>query len=276
MQRGARILRALTSAWLKLGVLALTQLAQIPIALHHLPAEEFGLFSLLSQLIGNLMLIELGVGVAVGRLLIDARIIGGPRLDSLWTSAIVVFRIQAALVFSGMLICTPFISQMFAVPPALISEARWVFLALGVNSIAGYLVRPYSLLLFTAQKLSLANILSTVGVIFGFAAFFVAALSGLRIWSLVIGNTTTTIWNTLTFLIATNRSGLIPRYDRRLLDWAELRHVFHLALELFAFGFFNTFIQNSLLLLAGWQKIPLVVVAAVAQMSKSFSFLGKF
>jgi O-antigen/teichoic acid export membrane protein len=268
MGHGARIFRALGSAWLLLAVLTVAQLAQISIALRLLPAEEFGLFSVLSQLLGNLMLIEMGVAVAVGRMLIDARIAGAERLRTLWSSSIGIFAIQGGIVLLAVLGCMPLVPMMFDIPAHLHSEARWVFLAIGINGVAGYLSRPWALALFATQRVAQSNLIQATAIVVQFCTFAGCAFGGLRIWSLVIGNVVTTLFTIGAVFIAARRCDTAPTFDRAALDWSEMRRVLKLALDLFTFGFFNTFIQNSLLVLAGWQKMPLTVIAALTVNAK--------
>lgn len=268
MGHGALIVRSLGSSWLLLGVVAMTQLAQIPIALHQFGKEEFGMFALLSQLFGNLLLVEMGVSVAVSRLMIDARIAGPERYQRLWSSALGIFAMQAGVVLTASLACIPMIPRMFNLPQPYHNEARLVFFALAVNGVVGFLTRPWVIVMFAAQRVTASNFVQTGAALIQFGVFAVSAFSGLRIWSLVIGAFALTVFSTVGFFYLAKRVGLAPRFSMAMIDWNEIRGVFRFALELFSFGFFNVFIQNSFLILAAWHQLPIAVIAALSVNAK--------
>src|SRR4051794_34670983 len=71
MSRANRYLTSLGSNYLLLLINAAYTLAAVPIALHHLSQEEFGVWIVVAQISGYLAMIDLGTGDAGVRLLID-------------------------------------------------------------------------------------------------------------------------------------------------------------------------------------------------------------
>src|SRR5258706_16375875 len=71
MSRFRNAARSLTSGYLAMGGSVVYALASVPLALHFLSKEEFGLWAVAAQVAGYLVLIELGVSGAASRILID-------------------------------------------------------------------------------------------------------------------------------------------------------------------------------------------------------------
>src|SRR3954468_24543984 len=71
MSRVRRFAHSVASGYVVLAVTAVYALASLPLALHYLSKERFGLWSLMSSITGYLSLIDLGMSGSVARLLID-------------------------------------------------------------------------------------------------------------------------------------------------------------------------------------------------------------
>src|SRR4051794_464510 len=71
MSRFRRAVHGAASGYASLAAAALYSLATLPLALHNLDKERFGLWTLMSSIAGYLSLIDLGMSSSVARLLID-------------------------------------------------------------------------------------------------------------------------------------------------------------------------------------------------------------
>src|ERR1043166_1048523 len=71
MSRLRNTVRALASGYAAMAGMALYSLATIPLALHYLSKDEFGLWALVTQIGSYLLLIDLGMSGSVSRILID-------------------------------------------------------------------------------------------------------------------------------------------------------------------------------------------------------------
>ena len=71
MSRLKRFTHALLSGYALLGVNVLFTLASVPLALHYLSTEEFGLWAVTSQIAGYIALMDFGLSAATSRILID-------------------------------------------------------------------------------------------------------------------------------------------------------------------------------------------------------------
>ncbi len=71
MSRFKRFAHSLVSGYLLLGTNVVFTLAQVPLALHYLTKNEFGLWALTTQITGYLMMLDLGMSGSLVRNLID-------------------------------------------------------------------------------------------------------------------------------------------------------------------------------------------------------------
>ncbi|MGD0060333.1 MAG: oligosaccharide flippase family protein [Verrucomicrobiia bacterium] len=99
MSRLTRFVHTVTSGYAQLVASMLYQLASIPLALRFLSREEFGLWVLMTQIAGYLLLVDFGITSAVARLLInckDQR--DGGKYGSMLQTGWLVFVIQALII----------------------------------------------------------------------------------------------------------------------------------------------------------------------------------
>src|SRR3954468_19506907 len=71
MSRFRNTARSLSSGYLAMASNIVYTLASVPLALHYLSKDEFGLWALAAQVATYLILIDFGVSAAVSRILID-------------------------------------------------------------------------------------------------------------------------------------------------------------------------------------------------------------
>src|SRR5579872_6699781 len=71
MSRFRRIVHGVVSGYASLVAATVYALASIPLALHYLSKEQFGLWALMSTIGGYLSLVDFGMSGSVARLLID-------------------------------------------------------------------------------------------------------------------------------------------------------------------------------------------------------------
>ncbi|MEI9863108.1 MAG: hypothetical protein WDN00_00825 [Limisphaerales bacterium] len=71
MSRIKKFSRNLATSYLQLGFNAVFTLVSIPLIFHYLPKSEFGLWAVVTQLIGYVSLVDLGMTSATARLMVD-------------------------------------------------------------------------------------------------------------------------------------------------------------------------------------------------------------
>src|SRR3954453_16604650 len=71
MSRLRNTARSLASGYAAMASNIIYTLASVPLALHYLSKDEFGLWALVTQVVGYLLLLDMGITGSVSRFLID-------------------------------------------------------------------------------------------------------------------------------------------------------------------------------------------------------------
>ncbi|NDH68227.1 MAG: hypothetical protein EBY22_10085, partial [Gammaproteobacteria bacterium] len=150
--------------------------ASIPLALHYLGKEQFGLWALAQQIAGYLMLLDLGVSSAVSRFIADRKDeVNSGSYGSLLLTGAIVFASQGFLIALVGAVFSFFAPSLFSIPPQL--SADFTNCLLIITSIAGLSVvfRSLGAPLWAFQRLdvsywlgSLSLMLSLIALWFGF------------------------------------------------------------------------------------------------------------
>src|SRR6266568_5000151 len=130
MSRFRRILHGAASGYLVLIAAGIYSLASVPVAMHYLSKERFGLWALMATIGGYFSLIDFGMSGAVARLLIDHK---DERESGTYGSLIktgwLVLIVQAGIIWVTGFALAPALSQLLAIPSDLHDEfvvlLRW-------------------------------------------------------------------------------------------------------------------------------------------------------
>src|SRR3954464_15027732 len=102
MSRFRNTARSLSSGYLAMAANVIYTLASVPLALHYLSKDEFGLWALAMQVAAYLQLIDLGVTGAVWRILIDHKDDRtGGEYNSVIKTSVLVFTVQGLFIIVG-------------------------------------------------------------------------------------------------------------------------------------------------------------------------------
>ncbi len=269
MKQTSQILRNVTSSWGLLAINSAIQLVQIPIALEALGKAEFGLFAIVSQMLGMLMYVEMGVSGALARLLIDGLAQGHERYRAVWSSGVVLLLVQSLIILGLVSAFVPFIDKIFNIPPELSLTARHLFLACGVLTAIRYFFNLFNLSLFVNQRLSISNGLGIIGCVLGFGIFVVAIKLGFGLWAYFWSMALGSAFGIIASFLVCYKHSLAPKFGWSLIQLNEVKEIFHLGLDVFFITLFSTFTMNSPLLFAG-NILTLSETAALAVNLKLF------
>lgn len=162
-------------------------LASVPLALHYLGKEEFGLWALAQQIAGYLLLLDFGISSALSRFLADHKDnVNGGKYGSLILTGGVVFFIQGVAIAIAGSILSFFAPVLFSIPPHLANSFSHVLILLSVLSGIGVALRTIGAPLWAFQRLDLVNGLSGLGLILGLATLWVGFQLGWGIYSLAL------------------------------------------------------------------------------------------
>ena len=165
MTRSNRFLSGLLSGYGSIAANIIFTMASIPMALHYLDKEQFGLWALAAQINGYLILIDVGMNGAVTRFIADHKddVNGGEYGSQLLTGALACSIQGLFIAFFGMGISW-FAPSIFAIPDNLASEFRTLLILLASFTGLSVASRSISSPLWAFHRNDVINHLSSIGL----------------------------------------------------------------------------------------------------------------
>lgn len=165
MSRSKRFIAGLLSGYGSIAANIIFTMASIPLALHYLDKEHFGLWALAAQVNGYLNLIDLGMSAAMSRFIADYKddVNGGDYGSHLLTGSL-VFAIQGAIIATVGIGFSWFAPQWLAVPPELVDNFKALLMLLAGMSGFSVAMRSLSSPLWAFQRSDVVNNCSTLGI----------------------------------------------------------------------------------------------------------------
>ncbi len=231
MARLHRFLHAVASGYTVLAANVLFTLGSVPLALHYLGKEEFGLWSVVVQISGYLSLVDLGMSSSLARLLIDHKDRAeGPVYGSMVATARVVLLTQALTILFVGVACSLVLAPLLNIPAGLTTEFQWLMALQCAVLAAGFATRIFSQLLYAHHRLDISNYSQSAVFLISLAVLWICFVKGVGIYSLVWANAAGFLLMTLVSILACWKLNLLPaRGKRGKPTWARFR-------ELVAFG----------------------------------------
>jgi O-antigen/teichoic acid export membrane protein len=251
MSRAKRFASALGSGYLALAANVVYTVLSVPLALHYLKREEFGLWALVGQITGYFALLDFGVGQSVSRILIDYKDdVNGGEYGATLKTASIVFIFQAA----GIFLVGAFGSHLFArvlhIPQQLRSGFQMLmFLQCSVAAL-NFAMTPFWLPLWSHQRSDIVNFAAVGIFVSSGLALWIGFEAGLRYYSLVLSNFVGVIMYIGATGFATLKLGFFPSYE----SWgkitrAKFREIFGFSRDLFLLQVATQFISASQIVL---------------------------
>jgi len=214
--RTKRFLSGLVSSYLAIGVNVGFTIASVPLALHYLSREEFGIWALVTQISGYLMLLEFGMSGSVARFLADHKddINGGVYGDILKTGSR-VFLCQGGLVGLVGIAVAAFIPGLLEMPeqmhPLFVTLMGMQALLAGTKLAMNGLSSP----LWSHQRLDISNLSNCISLVVQFAALWLGFHLGWKLYSLVIASAFGSLSGIAVGYVACKRLGFYPSPGHR-------------------------------------------------------------
>lgn len=187
MSRSKRFVAGLLSGYGSIAASIIFTMASIPLALHYLDKEHFGLWALAAQINGYLMLIDLGMNGAVSRFIADHKddVNGGDYGSQLLTGGL-VFAIQGLLIALAGFGFSWFAPAIFAIPLHLAGDFRGLLLLLA--GFTGFSVASRSLgsPLWAFQRNDILNSLSTLSILVNLSLLWFGFINNWGVFSFAI------------------------------------------------------------------------------------------
>jgi O-antigen/teichoic acid export membrane protein len=244
VSRFKRFTHSLFSGYILLGVNILYTFASVPLALHYLSKQEIGLWGVVTQIVGYLVLVDLGMASSISRILIDHkdRPNDGVYGAIIKTGALVLL-VQGAIIAIAGLVVSFWLAGLFHVP----AEHRHQFqvLVAGHCLVLGsvFVGRMFNHLLLAHQRYDASNYAQIGALVINFAALWLCFHGSLGLYSLLVAYAANVFFSTIFSLGAVIGLKLLPPAGAG--GRANLK-TFH---ELFAYG------REVFLLSVGWQLV---------------------
>jgi O-antigen/teichoic acid export membrane protein len=235
MSRFRHAIHGVASGYMLLAATAVFSLASVPVALHYLSKEQFGLWALMCTMVGYLNLVDMGMSGSVARLLIDVKDDrDGGHYGSLIKTGWLVLVTQGLMVFAAGLIFAGLFARLMAIPAHLQPDFILLMnLHCGVVAL-GYATRIFSHLLTAHQRMDLVNYAGTVAPAVNFAALWLFFHFGCGVISLVWAALCATLVNAVIQWIACGIWRFFPkRGGWGATSWDQFKHIFNYGRDLF-------------------------------------------
>jgi O-antigen/teichoic acid export membrane protein len=211
MSRVRNTIRSLISGYATLGANVLYTLLSVPLALHYLSKDEFGLWALVMQITAYLLLLEMGMTGSVARFLIDYK--DHPEAGdygSLITTGSAVFMVQGLCILAGgslLSLCLPGLLHV----PAASARVLQVLVATQAAIIGAFFVgRIFSGLLQAHQRFDVMGYMQIVQLAASLGAQWLTFHLGWGLYSLLAASFLSAFLETTISLLAVWRLRLFP------------------------------------------------------------------
>ncbi len=276
MSRFRRVAHSVASSYAVLIAAAVYSLASLPMALHYLSRERFGLWTLMASVGGYLSLIDLGMSGSVARLLIDHK--DDPQrgaYGSLIKTGWCVLVVQGLLLFLTGFLLTPALATLLKIPPHLQTEfialMRWQCVVLAV----GFMIRIFSHILLAHQRLDISNYSQITALGLNFCLLWLLFELGQGVFSLVWAGLISSLCGAAFTMGACWRLRLFPppgAWGRT--SWIQFKAIFDYGKDMFlvAVGTQLLLASQSLILT---RRLGLEVAAAWYAGTRAFNLVSQ-
>ena len=229
MSRLRNYLSAVTSGYFSLAANTIYTLASIPIALHYLSTDEFGIWVLVAQLAGYMQFLDFGMANSVPRIIIDVKddrdgeAYAGVIRTSQWINWV-----QAAVVLVAGSAASWGCVGLLRVPPL----QAGLFLKLAVAQFAvfaaGYAMRVYTQILTAHQRLDAVNVLQCVFFTASLGLMWLGFALGFGLFALPLASMGATLLSQGGSVLLCRAWGLLPRRAAGAIAWPALAELLRL------------------------------------------------
>lgn len=277
MNRSKRFVTNLLSSYATIAVNILYTVVSIPLALHYLDNEEFGLWVLVTQMAGYLMLLEFGMSGSVARSLSDHKDeVETGVYGSILRTGSRVFMIQgAAIVVLGLALAW-FAPTMMDLPehlhrPFILLMSAQALLN-GAKLSVGALASP----LWSHQRLDLSNLAGSSGMIVTFVVLWLGFHLGWHIYSLTVATAAGFCVSIAMIWMSCRRLGLYaPKEYRGRFDPALFKQLFRFGSDLFLLNLGAQLLSASQVIVVS-RMLGIESAAVWAIATKIFSMAQQF
>lgn len=197
MSRFKRFLQALISGYVLVVANVFYTLISIPLALHYLSKEEFGLWAVVSQVCNfNMLVVDLGMSMSIARILIDYKDDStSTKYGEVIQTGLLVLLVQGTILAVGSVFLSYWLPQWMAVEVKYWSIFRQLVIWQCVLLAFSFAFRIFSLILQAHQRYDMCNYSSLAGFAAGIIALWVGFMRGWGLYSMLLGAGALTIFS---------------------------------------------------------------------------------
>lgn len=236
MSRFKRFAHSLVSGYALLAANILYTLASVPLALHYLSKEEFGLWALVTQVCNfNQILIDLGMSGAVARILIDHK--DDQESNAYGTviqTGLLVLGVQGALIALVGGLVSYWLPGWMDVPVVHWEEFRLLVIGQCLLLAISFALRIFGFILQAHQRFDIGNYTQLVCFGLAFSAQWVSFEMGLGLYSLLVSGAVSMLVMGAASWWQTRRLRLLPaagRWGRP--NWNTFKELFFYGTDMF-------------------------------------------
>jgi len=226
--RSRNFIRGLSAGYIAIAFNIAYTVGSVPLALHYLGKEQFGLWALAQQIIGYLMLLDLGVSSAISRFVADHKDnVDAGAYGSLLLTGAIVFAIQGLLIVvlgAAFSILAP---TLFATPDYLAGDFAKILII--ITSVAGFSVALRSLAapLWAFQRMDVSYLIGSLSLLTNFAVLWAGFHLGWGVYSFALAGIPGTILSAAIAFTICSKNGYYPSHKNwGKPRWSEFIRVF--------------------------------------------------
>lgn len=200
------------SGYVVLGANLLYTMASVPLALHYLGKEEFGLWALIMQLAGYFAVIDFGMSGAVARILADHKDDKNQsRYGEVLKTGALVFTVQGLLIATLGVLASWILPDIMAIPQNLKGIFETLLAAQCVLLGLSFCVKILASPLWCHQRSDIVNALNVAVFAITFVVLWLGFHFGLRLYSMLLSNAAGIACTALVSGLTCFRLGFFPK-----------------------------------------------------------------
>lgn len=274
--RTNRFITGMVSGYGNIAVNVVTTMISLPMALHYLDKERFGLWALALQINAYLALIDLGMNNAVSRFLAEYKddVNGKDYAQTFFTGA-AIYLIQGLLVAAAGFLIAPFAAGLFSVPEHLKDELRTVLVYLTSFSGLSVALRAFGAPLWAFQRNDVIHACATASHIGNLILLWIGLKNGWGVMSMLIALIPPAIGTLACHGWVCHRNGYFPSMAN------FCRPTVQVFLRIFHFGKDNLLVvlggqlvnASQIMIISCWIGLEAAAIFTVATKFYSFAIL---
>ena len=272
MSRIKKFTVSLLTGQVAVGITIIYTAVSIPLALYYLDLTEFGVWAVVVQWVGYLALIDSGMSLSFGRMLIDHKDTReSGKYGAMFKLILMINMVQGvAILLLG--VCLSAAATFFLKLPLELQQ-KFHYLLIGQSALimATFFLRAWNGVLFSHQRMDVNNYQNSIQLLLSLALLFIFFKLGAGIYAILYANAVSFVLCAWIPIWVCHRSGYLPkRNEYGKINWELAREPIRYGINLFFINLGTQLTVASQTLLVG-RLMGLEAAAIWALMTKPFN-----